>query len=46
MPIRDICLNALNISLVLENSKNLALETGGWDTHDIVASPRPVLQPY
>jgi hypothetical protein len=46
MPIRDIRLNALNISLVLENPENLALETGGWDAHDIVASPKPVLQPY
>jgi len=46
MSIRDIRLNALNISFVLENSQNLALEAGGRDTHDIVTSSKPVLQSY
>jgi hypothetical protein len=41
--IRKLCLNALNISFVLENPKDLALETGGWNIHDIVTSPKPVL---
>jgi hypothetical protein len=46
MPIRDVRLDVLNISFVLENPKNLALETGGWNAHDIVTSPKPVLQSY
>jgi hypothetical protein len=43
MSIRDVRLNALNISFVLENPKNLAFETGGWNAHDIVTSAKPVL---
>jgi hypothetical protein len=46
MSIRDVRLDALNISFVLENPKDLALETGGWNAHDIVTSPKPVLQSY
>jgi hypothetical protein len=46
MPIRDVRLDALNISFALENPKDLALETGGWNAHDIVTSPKPVLQSY
>jgi hypothetical protein len=40
----DVCLNALDISFVLENPKYLSLETGGWNIHDIVTPPKPVLQ--
>jgi hypothetical protein len=43
MSIRDVCLNALNISFVLENPKDFALETRGWNAHNIVTSPKPVL---
>jgi hypothetical protein len=46
MPIRDVRLDVLDISFVLENPKDLALETGGWNAHDIVTSPKPVLQSY
>jgi hypothetical protein len=46
MSIRDVRLDALNISFVLENSQDLALETGGRDAHDIVTSTKPVLQSY
>jgi hypothetical protein len=42
----NVRLNALDIPFVLEDSKDLALETGGWNAHDIVASPKPVLQSY
>jgi hypothetical protein len=43
MSIRNVCLDALYISLVLEDTKELALETGGRNAHDLVASPKPVL---
>ena len=46
MPIHDIRLDALDISFVLENAKDFALETGGWDIHGIVTSAKPVLQSY
>jgi hypothetical protein len=46
MSVRDVRLDALNISFVLENPKDLTLETGGWNTHNIVTSPKPVLQSY
>jgi hypothetical protein len=46
MPIRDVRLDTLNISFVLENPKDLALETGGWNAHDIVTPAKPVLQSY
>jgi hypothetical protein len=46
MSIRDVRLDALNISFVLENPKDLALETRGRDAHDIVTSAKPVLQSY
>jgi hypothetical protein len=46
MPIRDVRLDVLNIAFVLEDPKDLALETGGWNVHDIVTSPKPVLQSY
>jgi len=46
MSIRDVRLDALNISFVLENPKDLALQTGGWNTYDIVTSPKSVLQSY
>jgi len=46
MSIRDVRLNTLYISFVLENSKDLALETGGWNAHDIVTPAKPVLQSY
>jgi hypothetical protein len=46
MSIRDVRLDALNISFVLENPKDLALETGGWNINDIVTSPKSVLQSY
>jgi hypothetical protein len=46
MSIREVRLNILYISFVLENSKDLALETGGRDAHHIVTSSKPVLQSY
>jgi hypothetical protein len=46
MSIRDVRLDPLNISFVLENPKDLALEAGGRDAHDIMASAKPVLQSY
>jgi hypothetical protein len=44
--IRDIRLNVLDIPFALEDSKDLALETGGWNAHGIVTSPKSVLQSY
>jgi hypothetical protein len=44
--IRDVRLNALNIAFALEDPKNLALETGGWNVYDIVTSTKPVLQSH
>jgi hypothetical protein len=46
MSIGDVRLDALNIPFVLENPKDLALETGGRNAHDIVTSAKPVLQSY
>src|SRR6185295_10868312 len=38
--ILDLSLNALNIPFVLENAKDLSLETGGRNADDIVAPPK------
>jgi hypothetical protein len=46
MSIRNVRLNALNISFVLENPKDLTLEAGSWNAYDIVTSSKPVLQSY
>jgi hypothetical protein len=43
MSIHDIRLDALNVSFVLENSEDLALKTGGGNTHDIMTPANPVL---
>jgi hypothetical protein len=43
MSIRDIRLDALNISFVLEDSEDLALKTGGGNAHDIMTPAQPVL---
>jgi len=46
MPIRDVRMDVLDISFRLENPKDLALETGSWNAHDIVTPAKPVLQSY
>jgi hypothetical protein len=43
MSIRDIRLDALNISFVLEDSEDLALKAGGGNAHDIMTPAQPVL---
>jgi hypothetical protein len=46
MSIRDVRLNTLDISFVLEDTKDFALQTGGRNAHNIVTSAKPVLQSY
>jgi hypothetical protein len=41
--IRDIRLDALNVSFVLENSEDLTLKTRGGNAHDIMTPAQPVL---
>jgi hypothetical protein len=43
MSIRDIRLDALNVSFVLKNSENLAFKTGSGNAHDIMTPANPVL---
>jgi hypothetical protein len=42
----DLSLNALNITFVLENSKDLTFKTGGRNADGVVAPPKSVLQSY
>jgi hypothetical protein len=43
MSIRNIRLDALNVSFVLKNSEDLALKTGGGNAYDIMTPANPVL---
>jgi hypothetical protein len=46
MSICNVRLNTLDISFVLENPKDLALETGSRNVHDIMTSAKAILQSY
>src|SRR5262245_14956472 len=46
MPIHDIRLDTLDISFVLENTKDFVLETGCWNIYGIMTSTKRVLQSY
>jgi hypothetical protein len=43
MSIHDIGLDAVNVSLALENPKDLTPETGSGNAHDIVTSTKSIL---